>query len=137
LAEHFEGRRRERYRIATKIRELGKVLFCGRSAIASAKGTDLSDRGLGFAFREEANVNPKGAVFQPELIELMKSVLEEATAALPEPKRTSAIKAEMASTILACAAKGEMNPVTLKMCALTAVDVPHYCHDIAPERRAV
>jgi hypothetical protein len=82
-------------------------------------------------------VNPKGAVFQPELIELMKSVLDEAIAALPEPKRTSAIKAEMASTILACAAKGEMNPVVLKMCALTAVDVPHYCHDMPPERRAV
>jgi hypothetical protein len=70
-------------------------------------------------------VNPKGAVFQPELIEL------------PEPKRTSAIRAEMASTILACAAKGERNPEALKMCALTAVDVPHYSHVIAPERRAV
>jgi hypothetical protein len=33
-----------------------------------------------------------GAVFQPELIELMKSVLEEAAAALPEAKRTSTIK---------------------------------------------
>jgi hypothetical protein len=82
-------------------------------------------------------VNPKGAVFQPELIELMKSVLDDATASLPEPKRTSAIRAEMASTILACAAKGERNPEALKMCALTAVDVPHYSHVIAPERRAV
>jgi hypothetical protein len=82
-------------------------------------------------------VNPKGAVFQPELIELMKSVLDDATASLPEPTRTSAIRAEMASTILACAAKGERNPEALKMCALTAVDVPHYSHVIAPERRAV
>jgi hypothetical protein len=89
-------------------------------------------------FLEGANVNPKGAVFQPELIELMKSVLEDAVAALPEPKRTSAMKAEMASTILACAAKGEINPVTLKTRALTAVEAPHYCsHDIPPERRAV
>jgi len=28
-------------------------------------------------------MNPRGAVFQPELIELMKSVLEDATAMLP------------------------------------------------------
>ena len=42
-----------------------------------------------------------GAVFQPELISLMKSILDEASAALPEAKRTSAIKADMASVILA------------------------------------
>jgi hypothetical protein len=29
-----------------------------------------------------------GAAFQPELIELMKSVLDDATAMLPEAKRT-------------------------------------------------
>lgn len=84
------------------------------------------------------NVNPKGVVFQPELIELMKSVLEDATATLAESKRTSVIKAEMASNILACAAKGERNPEALKMLALLAVvDVSHYSHDISPERRAV
>jgi hypothetical protein len=107
------------------------------AAIASSEGTDLNDRGRGVLFSEGANVDPKGAVFQPELIELMKSVLDDATASLPEPKRTSAIQAEMASTILACAAKGERNPQALKMCALTAVDIPHYSHVIAPERRAV
>ena len=46
------------------------------------------------------------AVFQPELIELMKTVLEDATAMLPEAKRTSVMKAEIASHILASAAKG-------------------------------
>jgi hypothetical protein len=87
---------------------------------------------------EGANVNPKGAVFPPELIELMQSVLEDATATLAESKRTSVIKAEMASNILACAAKGERNPEVLKMRALlTVVDVSHYSHDISPERRAV
>ena len=87
---------------------------------------------------EGTNVNPKGVVFQPELIELMKSVLEDATATLAESKRTSVIKAEMASNILACAAKGETNPEVLKMLALLAVvDVSHYSHDISPERRAV
>jgi hypothetical protein len=63
-------------------------------------------------------VNPKGGIFQPELIELMKLVLEDAAATLPPSKRTSAIKAEMASNILACAAKGERNPAVLKMRSL-------------------
>jgi hypothetical protein len=83
-------------------------------------------------------VNATGAVFQPELIELMKAVLDEATAALPEAKRTSAMKAEIASNILACAAKGERDPAALKMSALLAVvECTHYSHDISPERRAV
>ena len=55
-----------------------------------------------------------GTVFQPELIKLMKAVLDDAAAMLPEAKRTSTMKAEIASHILACAAKGERNPTTLK-----------------------
>ena len=83
-------------------------------------------------------MNPTGAVYQPELIELMKAVLGDATAMLPEAKRTSAIKAEIASHILASGAKGERDPVALKMAALLAVvDCTHYSHDISPERRAV
>jgi hypothetical protein len=77
-------------------------------------------------------------VFQPELIELMKAVLDDATAMLPEAKRTSTMKAEIASHILACAAKGERDPTALKLDALLAVvDCTHYSHDISPERRAV
>ena len=34
-------------------------------------------------------MNSQGAVFQPELIEVMKSVLEDAAIMLPEAKRTS------------------------------------------------
>jgi hypothetical protein len=87
---------------------------------------------------EGTKVNPEGAVFRPELIELMMLVLEDATATLPESKRTSAIKAEMAVNILARAAKGERDPEVLKMRALlTVVDVSHYSHDISPERRVV
>lgn len=83
-------------------------------------------------------MNSKGAVFQPELIELMKSVLDDATAMLPEAKRTSTVKAEIASNILACAAKGERDPTVLKMRALLAVvECSHYSHDISPERRSV
>jgi hypothetical protein len=96
-----------------------------------------NDRGQGVAF-EEATVNERGAVFQPELIELMKSVLEEAASMLPEAKRTSAVKADIASQILACAAKGERDPAALKRSALLAViECSHYSHDISPERRAV
>jgi hypothetical protein len=83
-------------------------------------------------------VNPKGAVFPPDVIELMKVVLEEATAALPEAKRTSAIKAEMACSILAAAAEGERNPDLLRVLAVRSiVDRSHYSHEITPERRAV
>ncbi len=55
-----------------------------------------------------------GAVFQPELIELMKAVLDDAAAMLPEAKRTSTMKAEIASHILACAAKGERDPTAIE-----------------------
>jgi len=57
---------------------------------------------------------------------------------LPEAKRTSTVKAEIASHILASAAKGERDPMALKLAALAAViDCTHYSHDISPERRAV
>jgi hypothetical protein len=57
---------------------------------------------------------------------------------LPEAKRTSTMKAEIASHILACAAKGERDPAALRMAALSAiVECTHYSHDISPERRAV
>jgi hypothetical protein len=83
-------------------------------------------------------MQPAGAVFQPEVIKLMKAVLDDAAAMLPEAKRTSAVKAEIASQILACAAKGERDPIALRMAALVAVvDCTHYSHDISPERRAV
>jgi hypothetical protein len=79
-----------------------------------------------------------GAVYPPKLIKLMKAVLDDATATLPEAKRTSAIKAEIASHILACAAKGQRDPKALKVAALSAViDCTHYSHDISPARQAV
>ena len=88
--------------------------------------------------REETPMGAIGAVFQPELIELMRAVLDDATATLPEAKRASTMKAEIASHILACAAKGERDPIALKISALSAVvECSHYSHDISPERRAV
>jgi hypothetical protein len=87
---------------------------------------------------EETAMEAVGAVFQPELIKLMKAVLDDAAATLPESKRTSTMMAEMASQILARAAKGEQDPATLKIAALSVVvECSHYSHDISPERRAV
>ena len=80
----------------------------------------------------------RGTVFQPDLIELMRAVLDDAAAMLPEAKRTSAMKAEIASHILECAAKGERDPAALRTAALlAAVECSHYSHDISPERRVV
>jgi len=80
-------------------------------------------------------VNPTGAAFSPDLIQRMRVVLDDATAALPEAKRTSAIKAEMACSILAAAAKGEQNPDVLRTLAIASVvECSHYSHDISPER---
>jgi hypothetical protein len=79
-----------------------------------------------------------GAVFQPELIKLMKAVLDEAVATLPASRRTSTMMADMASQILGRAARGERDPAALKNAALlVAVECSHYSHDISPERRAV
>ena len=79
-----------------------------------------------------------GAVFQPEVIELMRSVLDEASAMLPEAKRTSTAKADMASNILACAAKGERDPLVLKATALSAMmECSRYSHDVSENRRAI
>jgi hypothetical protein len=87
---------------------------------------------------EETVMGAIGAVFQPEVIRLMKEVLDEVAATLPESKRTSTMTADIASQILACAAKGERDPAKLKAAALLAVvDRSHYSHDISPERRAV
>ena len=78
------------------------------------------------------------AVFQPELIKLMRAVLDEAAATLPKSRRTSTMMAAMASQILACAAKGERDPATMKSAALlVAVECSRHPHELSPERRAV
>ena len=83
-------------------------------------------------------MNTKGAVYTPDLIEIMKGVLDDTTAALPEAKRTSSMKAEIASHLLECAARGERDPVALKTAALLAiVECTHYSHDISAARSAV
>jgi hypothetical protein len=63
---------------------------------------------------EEMNMLTTGAVFQPETIELMKSALDEAATIMPKAERTDAMKAKLASRILAAAAKGERDPIQLR-----------------------
>jgi hypothetical protein len=69
----------------------------------------------------EANMVTKGAAYQPELIELMKSALDEAATILPKARRTSAMKVKLASRILAAAAKGERDPIQLRIAALLEI----------------
>jgi hypothetical protein len=59
-----------------------------------------------------------GTRYQPDEIRLMRSALDEAAIILPEAERTSAIKAKLASRILAAAAKGERDPNKLRIAAL-------------------
>ena len=80
-------------------------------------------------------MNRVGAVYPPDLIELMKNVLDDAAALLPEAKRTSAAKAEIAARILACAAEGERDEKALREAAQTAVvESPQYSHDVWREK---
>lgn len=74
----------------------------------------------------------KGTVFELELIELMKSVLEEAAATLPKSKRTSAVKTEIASRILGCAGQGNTDPVALRAAALSAIADHHHLSNSQP-----
>ena len=67
---------------------------------------------------EDTNMVTIAAVYQPELIELMKSVLDEAATILPKTRQTSAMKVKLASRILAAAAKGERDPIQLRIAAL-------------------
>jgi hypothetical protein len=81
-------------------------------------------------------VNSIGTVFPPELIDLMKTVLENAIATLPEAKRTSATKVEIASKILACAATGERDPAMLQLAGLSELGRHTlYSHSMSSERR--
>ena len=59
-----------------------------------------------------------GTRYQPDEIKLMRSALDEAAITLPEAERTLAMKAKLASRILAAAAKGERDPNKLRIAAL-------------------
>jgi hypothetical protein len=48
----------------------------------------------------------------------MKSVLDEAATILPKTRQTPATKVKLASRILAAAARGERDPIQLRIAAL-------------------
>jgi hypothetical protein len=63
-----------------------------------------------------------GAVYQPELIELMKTALDEAASALPVAEQTSAMRVKLASRILCAAAQGVRDPTLLRVAALLEIE---------------
>jgi len=62
----------------------------------------------------------KDAHFDPETIEMMKAVLDDAWAALSPRQQRALPKARLAERILAAAANGERDPVRLLARALIA-----------------
>ena len=83
-------------------------------------------------------MNRCGTVYHPDLIALMKRVLDDVATTIPEADRTCAKEADIASSILECAAGGVTDPEALKVCALLAAKgAPRYWHDISPARRVV
>jgi hypothetical protein len=62
-----------------------------------------------------------GASFDPETIELMGRILENAAAMLPTHLRTTSVRTELAELIRKAAAAGERDPMRLRTAALIAV----------------
>ena len=58
------------------------------------------------------------AAYDPETISMLTTVLERAVAALPRQGRTQERKAQLASSILSAAARGERDPLLLYATAL-------------------
>jgi hypothetical protein len=81
----------------------------------------LLEATIGTVALEASNMLTQGAAFQPDVIILLKSALDEAATILPQAKRTSAMKVKLASRILAAAAKGERDPIQLRIAALLEV----------------
>jgi hypothetical protein len=61
-----------------------------------------------------------GEIFVPEDIQLLQTTLDEVLTILPAANRTASMKNRLASRILAAAAKGERDPVQLRISALLA-----------------
>jgi hypothetical protein len=73
-----------------------------------------------FPTREAIMGIAEGAFFLPEELQMLQTTLDEVVTILPAPNRTPAMKNRLASRILAAAAKGERDPVQLRICALLA-----------------
>lgn len=60
------------------------------------------------------------AHYDPETLIILRKVLDEAWAVLPDGLRSHTVKSEMAQRILKHAAGGVRDPVKLRACALEA-----------------
>jgi hypothetical protein len=60
----------------------------------------------------------EGGSFDPETVEVLKTVLDDAWASLVPAQQARTSKSEMAVRILQAAAKGERDPAKLRMTAL-------------------
>jgi hypothetical protein len=61
-----------------------------------------------------------GAPLLPEDVALVRSALDEAVTILPVFQRTSAMRTKLASRIAAAVARGERDPIQLRISALLA-----------------
>jgi len=61
-----------------------------------------------------------GPLVLPEDVALMRSALDEAVTILPTFQRTPAMRTKLASRIVAAVAKGERDPIQLRISALLA-----------------
>jgi hypothetical protein len=66
----------------------------------------------------------EGAVFEPETIELMRSVLEAAWSSLLPHQQASLSRTVLAERILKAAAHGERDPARLRARALNGMATP-------------
>ena len=62
-----------------------------------------------------------GGAFDPETIELLRDVLDDAWASLRPEEQALSSRSMVAASILKLAATGERDPSRLRACALTAV----------------
>ena len=62
-----------------------------------------------------------GGAFDPETIDLLRSVLDEAWGSLRPEQQVQGSKSMLAAFILKLAATGERDPIRLRTCAITEV----------------
>ena len=65
----------------------------------------------------------RSGVYYPEELSLLGHVLNQAVESLPTVMRTPCNRAEIARSILACAATGERDPIELERAALTNLKI--------------
>ena len=63
------------------------------------------------------------SAYDPETLDIMRNVLDQAWAPLPEDSKNQHLKIDMADRILLKAATGERDPARLRAAALAGTDV--------------